>query len=57
MLGGWAYDALYGSSRERTAALHGWLWTYSRRRRHGALSYKPPIAHLKALNNLHGSYI
>ena len=28
MLGGWAYGALYGTSRERTAALDGWLWTY-----------------------------
>ena len=26
MLGGWAYGAIYGSSRERTAALDGWLW-------------------------------
>ena len=25
MLGGWAYGALYRSSRERTAALDGWL--------------------------------
>jgi hypothetical protein len=27
MLGGWAYGANYGSSRERTAALDGWLFT------------------------------
>ena len=27
MLGGWAYGAIYRSSRERTAALDGWLWT------------------------------
>ena len=26
MLGGWAYGAIYGTSRERTAALDGWLW-------------------------------
>ena len=28
MLAGWAYGAVYGSSRERTAALDGWLWHY-----------------------------
>src|SRR3712207_3442672 len=28
MLGGWAYGAIYGSSRERTAALDGWLYRY-----------------------------
>jgi transposase len=28
MLGGWAYGPIYGSSRERTAALDGWLWRY-----------------------------
>jgi len=28
MLAGWAYGAIYGSSRERTAALDGWLWHY-----------------------------
>ena len=27
MLGGWAYGAIYSSSRERTAALDGWIWT------------------------------
>jgi transposase InsO family protein len=26
MLAGWAYGAVYGSSKERTAALDGWLW-------------------------------
>jgi hypothetical protein len=25
MLGGWAYGAIYRDSRERTAALDGWL--------------------------------
>ena len=39
---GWAYGAIYGSSRERTAALDGWLWTYNHRRPHGSLSHKPP---------------
>ena len=57
LLAGWAYGAIYGSSRERTAALDGWLWTYNHRRPHGALSHKTPIARLTDLNNLAGSYI
>jgi hypothetical protein len=40
MLGGWAYGAIYSSSRERTAALYGWLWNYNQRRPHGSLSHK-----------------
>ena len=56
LLAAWAYGAIYGSSRERTAALDGWLWTYNHRRPHGALSHKPPIARLNELNNLAGSY-
>jgi transposase InsO family protein len=54
---GWAYGAIYGSSRERTAALDGWLWSYNHRRPHGSLSHKTPIARLNELNNLPGSYI
>jgi transposase InsO family protein/transposase len=54
MLAGWAYGAIYGSSRERTAALDGWLWTYNHRRRHSAIGRQPPITRL---NNLLGSYI
>jgi transposase InsO family protein len=53
MLGGWAYGALYGTNRERTAALDGWLWTYNHRRRHAAIGRQPPI---NRLNNLLGSY-
>ena len=53
MLAGWAYGAVYGSSRERTAALDGWLWHYNHRRRHSALSHQPPISR----TNLLGSYI
>ena len=54
MLGGWAYSgAIYGSSRERTAALDGWLWTYNHRRRHSAIGRQPPITRL---NNLLGTY-
>jgi transposase InsO family protein len=56
MLGGWAYAALYRDSDERNAALAGWLDFYNRRRPHGALSHKPPIARLNELNNLLGSY-
>jgi transposase InsO family protein len=53
MLAGWAYGALYRNSRERTAALDGWLWTYNHRRRHSAIGRQPPISQL---NNLLGSY-
>jgi len=53
MLAGWAYGALYGSDRERTATLDGWLWTYNHRRRHSAIGRQPPISRL---NNLLASY-
>ena len=53
MLAGWAYGAIYGSSRERTAALDGWLWHYNHRRKHSALGHQPPITRL---NNLTGTY-
>jgi transposase InsO family protein len=53
MLGGWAYGAIYRDSRERTAALDGWLWTYNHRRRHSAIGRQPPVTRL---NNLLGSY-
>ena len=56
LLGGWAYGAIYRNSHERTAALAGWIDFYNRRRPHGALSHKPPIARLHELNNLTGSY-
>src|SRR3954463_4675864 len=56
MMAGWNDGAIYGQSRERAAALDGWLWTYNHRRRHGALGHKPPIARLNELNNLAGSY-
>jgi transposase InsO family protein len=56
LLAGWAYGAIYATSAERIAALDGWLWTYNHRRPHGALSHKPPIARLRELNNLAGSY-
>jgi transposase InsO family protein len=53
MLNGWAHGALYGSSRERTAALDGWLWHYNHRRRHSALGHQPPVSR----TNLLGFYI
>jgi transposase InsO family protein len=53
LLAGWAYGAVYGSSRERTAALDGWLWHYNHRRRHSALGHQPPLSR----TNLLGSYI
>jgi transposase InsO family protein len=58
LLAGWAYGAIYRSSRERTAALSGWLDHYNYRRPHGSLSHQPPISRLQQLtgNNLLGSY-
>ena len=53
LLAGWAYGAIYASSRERTAALDGWLWHYNHQRRHSALGHQPPINR----TNLLGSYI
>ena len=56
LLGGWAYGAVYRDSTERNGALAGWLDFYNRRRPHGALSHRPPLARLNELNNLLGSY-
>jgi transposase len=58
MLHEWAYAAIYGSSKERTAALSGWLERYNTTRRHGALGHRPPIARLRELtgNNVAGTY-
>src|SRR4051794_21825018 len=56
MLGGWAYGAFYATTPERAAARDGWLWTYNHRRPDGSLSHKPPIARLRELNNVPGSY-
>ena len=53
MLAGWAYGAIYRDSRERTAALDGWLFTYNHHRRHRSIGRQPPITRL---NNLLGSY-
>jgi transposase InsO family protein len=56
LLGGWAYGAIYATSAQRNDALAGWIDFYNRRRPHGALSHKPPIARLNELNNPLGSY-
>ncbi len=56
LLGGWAYGAIYRDSAERTRSLDGWLWHYNHRRRHSALSHKPPIARLNERTNLLGTY-
>jgi transposase InsO family protein len=52
LINGWAYGAIYCSSRERTAALDGWLWHYNHRRRHSALGHQPPVTRTNVL----GSY-
>ena len=52
LLAGWAYGAIYGTSRERTNALDGWLWHYNHRRRHSALGHQPPATRTNVL----GSY-
>jgi transposase InsO family protein len=58
MLGGWAYGAIYRDSRERTAALPGWLEFYNWRRPHGSLGHKSPGTRLGELkrNNVVRSY-
>jgi transposase InsO family protein len=45
----WAYDAVYGSSSERAAALPGWLDEYNRRRQHRSLGRMPPMQRLLEL--------
>ena len=56
LLGGWAYNAIYGTSTERTAALDGWLWHYNHQRKHSALSHKPPATRLAERTNLIRTY-
>jgi transposase InsO family protein len=58
MLAEWAYAAVYGSARERAAALPGWLDRYNTTRRHGALGHRAPLARLRELtgNNVAGTY-
>jgi transposase InsO family protein len=54
LLNEWAYARIYGSSKERTAALPLYLDRYNYRRPHGSLSHQPPASRL---NNLVGNYI
>jgi transposase InsO family protein len=58
MLAGWAYGAIYATSKERTDALQGWLHTYNHTRPHGSLGHQPPIRRLQALtvNNVPRPY-
>ena len=53
MLAGWAYGAIYANSKERTAALDGWLYHYNHVRRHSAIGHQAPITRV---TNPPGSY-
>jgi transposase InsO family protein len=53
LLNEWAYACIYGSSRERTAALTPYLERYNYRRPHGSLGHQPPASRL---NNLVRNY-
>jgi transposase InsO family protein len=50
----WAYGAIYGSSKERAAALPGWLDYYNYKRSHGSLAKRTPAARLAELEQRHG---
>jgi transposase InsO family protein len=58
LVDGWAYDAIFGSSRERTAALPAWLDHYNRKRPHRSIGRMPPMARLAQLdaNNVVGAH-
>jgi transposase InsO family protein len=49
LLDEWAYERIYGSPAERTAALPLFLERYNYRRPHGSLSHKPPASRLTNL--------
>ena len=49
----WAYERIYGSSVERTAALPLFLERYNFRRPHGSLGHQPPASRL---TNVIGNY-
>jgi transposase InsO family protein len=53
LLNEWAYVRVYGSSRERSAALPLYLERYNFRRPHGSLGKRAPASRL---NNLVGNY-
>lgn len=46
LLNEWAYERLYGSSAERSAALPLYLERYNYRRPHGSLGHQPPASRL-----------
>ena len=46
LLNEWAYERLYGSSAERTAALAHFLDRYNFKRPHGSLGHRPPASRL-----------
>ena len=48
-----ADGVIYASSRERTAALDGWLYRYNHHRRHAGIGRQTPTTRL---NNLLGTY-
>jgi transposase InsO family protein len=56
MLAEWAYGPIYRTSRERSAALPGWLRRYNHRRPHAALNHNTPTARLADLNNVLRTY-
>jgi transposase InsO family protein len=49
----WAYERIYGSSAERTAALPLFLERYNFKRPHGSLGHQPPASRL---TNVVGNY-
>jgi transposase InsO family protein len=53
---GWAYDALYASSAERTRALPAWLQRYNWRRPHRGIGRQTPMQRLDELNNVAGAH-
>jgi transposase InsO family protein len=53
LLNEWAYERIYGSSTERTAALSLYLERYNYRRPHGSLGHQPPATRL---TNVVGNY-
>ena len=46
LLNEWAYERIYGSSDERSAALPLFLERYNFKRPHGSLGHKPPASRL-----------
>jgi transposase InsO family protein len=49
LLNEWAYERIYGSSAERSAALPLFLDRYNFKRAHGSLGHRPPASRLTDL--------